>query len=213
MTAHVVFTAYDAVAPATTSVTMVQQVIRNSIGFEGLLMSDDVSMGALSGSHRRAHARGDRGRLRYRSPLQRADGGNAGGGGRGAGAGRARRAARDGRRSPPAASRATSTSARPARCLPPCWPTAGRPAHGWPRHDPRRDELRSRSGDRPGGRASRPWWWTSRGSRDRSISCSRWRGSRRSTSPRFRSRRWRTSISPSSRRRASCGSSWPPTTW
>ena len=50
MTAHVVFTAYDPVAPATTSVTMVSQVIRDSIGFEGLLMSDDVSMGALSGS-------------------------------------------------------------------------------------------------------------------------------------------------------------------
>jgi beta-N-acetylhexosaminidase len=50
MTAHVVFSAIDPVAPATTSVTMVRQVIRESIGFEGLLMSDDVSMGALSGS-------------------------------------------------------------------------------------------------------------------------------------------------------------------
>src|SRR5262245_2986158 len=50
MTAHVVFAAYDPVTPATTSVTMVQQVIRDSIGFKGLLMSDDVSMGALSGS-------------------------------------------------------------------------------------------------------------------------------------------------------------------
>ncbi len=50
MTAHVVFSAYDPLAPATTSVTMVQQVIRGSIGFRGLLMSDDVSMGALSGS-------------------------------------------------------------------------------------------------------------------------------------------------------------------
>jgi beta-N-acetylhexosaminidase len=50
MTAHVVFAAYDALTPATTSVTMVQQVIRDSIGFKGLLMSDDVSMGALSGS-------------------------------------------------------------------------------------------------------------------------------------------------------------------
>ena len=50
MTAHVVFTAYDPLAPATTSVTMVRQVIRDSIGFRGLLMSDDVSMGALSGS-------------------------------------------------------------------------------------------------------------------------------------------------------------------
>jgi beta-N-acetylhexosaminidase len=50
MTAHVVFTAYDPVAPATTSVTMIGQVIRDSIGFRGLLMSDDISMGALSGS-------------------------------------------------------------------------------------------------------------------------------------------------------------------
>jgi beta-N-acetylhexosaminidase len=50
MTAHVVFSAIDAIAPATTSVTMVQQVIRGFIGFRGLLMSDDVSMNALSGS-------------------------------------------------------------------------------------------------------------------------------------------------------------------
>jgi len=50
MTAHVVFTAIDPVAPATTSVTMVQEVIRGFIGFQGLLMSDDISMGALSGT-------------------------------------------------------------------------------------------------------------------------------------------------------------------
>ncbi len=50
MTAHVVFSAIDPVAPATTSVTMVRQVIRGSIGFKGLLMSDDMSMGAWSGS-------------------------------------------------------------------------------------------------------------------------------------------------------------------
>jgi beta-N-acetylhexosaminidase len=50
MTAHVVFTALDPVAPATTSVTMVQQVIRGHIGFDGLLMSDDISMKALSGT-------------------------------------------------------------------------------------------------------------------------------------------------------------------
>jgi beta-N-acetylhexosaminidase len=50
MTAHVVFTAIDPVAPATISPTIVQGVIRDSIGFEGLLMSDDISMGALSGS-------------------------------------------------------------------------------------------------------------------------------------------------------------------
>jgi len=50
MTAHVVFTAFDPVAPATTSATIVRDVIRDSIGFAGLLMSDDISMGALSGS-------------------------------------------------------------------------------------------------------------------------------------------------------------------
>ncbi|HVV80920.1 MAG TPA: beta-N-acetylhexosaminidase [Pseudolabrys sp.] len=50
MTAHVVFSAIDAAHPATTSATMVGEVIRGFIGFEGLLMSDDVSMGALSGT-------------------------------------------------------------------------------------------------------------------------------------------------------------------
>lgn len=50
MTAHVVFSAIDPIDPATTSVTMVQQVIRGFIGFRGLLMSDDVSMNALSGT-------------------------------------------------------------------------------------------------------------------------------------------------------------------
>ncbi|HEY7231541.1 MAG TPA: beta-N-acetylhexosaminidase [Pseudolabrys sp.] len=50
MTAHVVFSAIDPVAPATTSVTMVRQVIRGFIGFQGLLMSDDISMNALSGT-------------------------------------------------------------------------------------------------------------------------------------------------------------------
>jgi beta-N-acetylhexosaminidase len=50
MTAHVVFSAIDPVHPATTSATIVEQVIRGVIGFQGLLMSDDVSMNALSGS-------------------------------------------------------------------------------------------------------------------------------------------------------------------
>jgi beta-N-acetylhexosaminidase len=50
MTAHVVFSAIDPLAPATTSATMVGEVIRGLIGFEGLLMSDDIAMGALSGS-------------------------------------------------------------------------------------------------------------------------------------------------------------------
>lgn len=50
MTAHVVFSALDAAQPATTSATMIDKVIRGSIGFQGLLMSDDVSMNALQGS-------------------------------------------------------------------------------------------------------------------------------------------------------------------
>lgn len=49
MTAHVVFTALDPGLPATTSKTMIAQVIRGFIGFSGALMSDDVSMGALAG--------------------------------------------------------------------------------------------------------------------------------------------------------------------
>jgi len=50
MTAHVVFSAIDPVAPATTSGTIVREVIRQHIGFDGLLMSDDISMKALSGT-------------------------------------------------------------------------------------------------------------------------------------------------------------------
>jgi beta-N-acetylhexosaminidase len=50
MTAHVVFSALDPVHPATTSATIIRQVIRGVIGFQGLLMSDDVSMNALAGS-------------------------------------------------------------------------------------------------------------------------------------------------------------------
>jgi beta-N-acetylhexosaminidase len=57
MTAHVVFSAIDPIAPATISATIVRDVIRDSIGFKGLLMSDDISMGALSGSiGERTHA-------------------------------------------------------------------------------------------------------------------------------------------------------------
>jgi beta-N-acetylhexosaminidase len=50
MTAHVVFMAFDRDLPATTSATIIGQVIRGYIGFGGLLMSDDISMGALSGT-------------------------------------------------------------------------------------------------------------------------------------------------------------------
>ncbi|MBV9532729.1 MAG: glycoside hydrolase family 3 protein, partial [Bradyrhizobium sp.] len=50
MTAHVVFSAFDPGHPATTSATIIQRVIRGVIGFQGLLMSDDASMNALTGS-------------------------------------------------------------------------------------------------------------------------------------------------------------------
>lgn len=50
MTAHVVYTALDAGAPATTSKRVIDRVIRGAIGFDGLLISDDLSMKALGGS-------------------------------------------------------------------------------------------------------------------------------------------------------------------
>jgi beta-N-acetylhexosaminidase len=49
MTAHVVYESIDPQRPATTSPKVVRDVIRGEIGFDGLLMSDDVSMGALEG--------------------------------------------------------------------------------------------------------------------------------------------------------------------
>jgi beta-N-acetylhexosaminidase len=49
MSAHIVFTAIDPDRPATTSRKVVDSVIRGHIGFDGLLMSDDVSMNALAG--------------------------------------------------------------------------------------------------------------------------------------------------------------------
>jgi beta-N-acetylhexosaminidase len=49
MTAHVVYEAIDPQRPATTSPKVIRDVIRGEIGFDGLLMSDDLSMEALSG--------------------------------------------------------------------------------------------------------------------------------------------------------------------
>jgi beta-N-acetylhexosaminidase len=49
MTAHVVFAALDPDHPATTSRRVIRQVIRGEIGFDGLLLTDDLSMKALSG--------------------------------------------------------------------------------------------------------------------------------------------------------------------
>ena len=52
MTAHVVYSAIDANLPASTSHIVTQDVIRGHIGFDGLLMSDDLGMKALTGSFR-----------------------------------------------------------------------------------------------------------------------------------------------------------------
>ena len=53
MTAHVIYDAVDPRRPATTSRSAIRDVIRTSIGFGGLLMSDDLSMKALSGDFAR----------------------------------------------------------------------------------------------------------------------------------------------------------------
>ncbi|WP_447728825.1 beta-N-acetylhexosaminidase [Sphingomonas koreensis] len=50
MTCHVVFEAWDAGRPATLSPTVIADVIRGRIGFDGLLMTDDIDMKALSGT-------------------------------------------------------------------------------------------------------------------------------------------------------------------
>jgi beta-N-acetylhexosaminidase len=50
MTAHVVFSAIDADAAASVSRRVTEEAIRGSIGFDGLLMSDDLGMAALEGS-------------------------------------------------------------------------------------------------------------------------------------------------------------------
>jgi beta-N-acetylhexosaminidase len=50
MTAHVLFTAIDAEQPASTSARVTADIMRGAIGFDGLLMSDDLGMKALSGS-------------------------------------------------------------------------------------------------------------------------------------------------------------------
>ena len=50
MTSHIVFEAWDKERPATLSPIVVEQVIRGKIGFDGLLMTDDIDMKALSGT-------------------------------------------------------------------------------------------------------------------------------------------------------------------
>jgi beta-N-acetylhexosaminidase len=62
MTGHLLFTAWDAENPATLSETVIRDVIRGQIGFDGLLLTDDIDMEALGGTiperAARAHAAG-----------------------------------------------------------------------------------------------------------------------------------------------------------
>ncbi len=62
MTGHLLFPVWDADDPATLSETIIRDVIRGAIGFEGLLLTDDIDMQALDGSiperSARAHAAG-----------------------------------------------------------------------------------------------------------------------------------------------------------
>lgn len=50
MTAHVLYEAWDSALPATISPSVVDRVIRGAIGFDGVLVTDDLAMGALQGA-------------------------------------------------------------------------------------------------------------------------------------------------------------------
>ena len=50
MSAHVVYEGFDSERPGTTSPTIIHNIIRGEIGFEGLLFTDDLSMNALAGT-------------------------------------------------------------------------------------------------------------------------------------------------------------------
>jgi beta-N-acetylhexosaminidase len=50
MTCHVVFEAWDAERPATLSPKVIGEIVRGRIGFNGLLMTDDIDMKALAGT-------------------------------------------------------------------------------------------------------------------------------------------------------------------
>jgi beta-N-acetylhexosaminidase len=49
MVAHLIFTAWDAVNPSSQSPIVIEEIIRDRIGFDGFLMTDDIGMNALSG--------------------------------------------------------------------------------------------------------------------------------------------------------------------
>jgi len=49
MTAHILYHAWDAALPATLSPHVIERIIRGEIGFDGVLVSDDLAMGAMAG--------------------------------------------------------------------------------------------------------------------------------------------------------------------
>ena len=49
MTAHIVYPAFDPILPATLSPSIIRHVIRQRIGFQGVLVTDDLAMKALAG--------------------------------------------------------------------------------------------------------------------------------------------------------------------
>ena len=127
MTAHVLYPALDPARPATMSPSIIETVIRGAIGFAGALLSDDLSMGALSGSLARARG-GARRRLRSRAALQRRScrDGRGSGRRRSRSRARARRAGRCARRAC-----APRRSMRPAgEVSPPCSPRVEPAARG-----------------------------------------------------------------------------------
>ena len=69
MTAHVVYEAWDPDRPASLSPTIIQDIIRERIGFDGWLMSDDIGMEALGRRLCQPRFRCRRGRLRRRASL------------------------------------------------------------------------------------------------------------------------------------------------
>lgn len=50
MTSHILYTAWDGENPATQSPFVIDEIIRGRIGFDGLLLTDDLDMEALSGT-------------------------------------------------------------------------------------------------------------------------------------------------------------------
>ena len=74
MTAHVVYTAWDAERPASLSPTVIRDIIRGRIGFDGWLMSDDLGMEALAGDFAEPSGGRGRGGLRRRAALLGQDG-------------------------------------------------------------------------------------------------------------------------------------------